>query len=153
MDYDGGRESIWGIDRRDRRWFQTLTLVGGTVTSIVFGVLHFRYRSPYDTADEILLNLLLGIGAGFVASGFVAWGLLQLKEMAMAIADWIREATEKRRQRLIEQGRLEGRQEGRQEGIQIGREQGRVEGYEEGYIDGKEGNPPQPLTGDSESPD
>ena len=153
MDYDGGRESIWGIDRRDRRWFQTLTLVGGTVTSIVFGVLHFRYRSPSDTADEILLNLLLGIGAGFVASGFVAWGLLQLKEMAMAIADWIREATEKRRQRLIEQGRLEGRQEGRQEGIQIGREQGRVEGYEEGYIDGKEGNPPQPLTGDSESPD
>ncbi len=71
----------------------------------------------------------------------------------MAIADWIREATEKRRQRLIEQGRLEGRQEGRQEGIQIGREQGRVEGYEEGYIDGKEGNPPQPLTSDSESPD
>lgn len=97
----------------------------------------------------MLLNLLLGIGAGFVASGFVAWGLLQLKEMAMAIADWIREATEKRRQRFIEQGR----QEGRQEGIQIGREQGRVEGYEEGYIDGKEGNPPQPLTGDSESPD
>ena len=145
MDYDGGRESIWGIDRRDRRWFQALTLVGGTITSIVFGVLHFRYRSPSDTADEILLNLLLGIGAGFVASGFVAWGLLQLKEMAMAIADWIREATEKRRRRLIEQGR--------QEGIRIGREQGRVEGYEEGYIDGKEGNPPQPLTSDSESPD
>ena len=144
VDYDGGRESIWGINRRDRRWFQVFTLIGGAVTSIIFGVLHFRHRAPSDRADEILLDLLLGIGAGFVASGFVAWALLQLKELVVAIADWIREATERRRQRILEQGR---------QGIRIGRQQGRVEGYEKGYIDGKEGNPPQPPTGSSETPD
>ena len=51
----------------------------------------------------------------------------------MAIADWIREATEKRRQRILEQGRAEGRDEGRDEG--------RAEGYREGYDDAQQGKP------------
>lgn len=139
------RETIWGIDREDRPWFQVLTLAGGTGCSIAFSVLRFGYRSEADTPDEIVLSLLLGIGASFVASGFIAWGLLQVKEMTMAIADWIRDATEKRRRRL--------RDEGREEGILIGFERGRAEGYGEGYIDGKEGNPPQPPTGGSEITD
>ena len=126
-DRNGGRESLWGINRRDRRWFQALTLVGGASTSLAFGLLLFRNRSASDTPDEILFNLLLGIGAGFVASGFVAWGLLQLKEIVVAIADWIREATKKRQRRLLEQGRAEGRDEG----------------YRLGYDDAQRGKPPQ----------
>ena len=41
----------------------------------------------------------------------------------MTIADWIREATERRRQRILE----EGRQMGREEGRQMGREEMRQE--------------------------
>lgn len=145
------RETIWGINRKDRRWFQALTLSGGTGCSIAFSVLRFRYRSEADTPDEIFFGLLLGIGASFVASGFIAWGLLQVKELTMAIADWIRDATEKRRQRIRAEALEEGRKEGREEGIQIGLDRGRAEGYGEGYTDGKEGNPPQPPTGGSET--
>ena len=76
--YDDDRETIWGISRRDRRWFQALTLAGGIACSVAFAILRFEYRSAEDTPDALLLNILLGIGASFVASGFVAWGLIQL---------------------------------------------------------------------------
>ena len=36
-----------------------------------------------------------------MAAGFVSWAILQAKELTMAIADWIREATERRRDRII----------------------------------------------------
>ena len=54
----------------------------------------------------------------------------------MAIADWIRERTERNRRLLIQQARDEGRHEGRQEG--------RQEGYSMGYEDAAKGKPPQP---------
>ena len=74
-------------------------------------------------------NILLSIGASFVAAGFVSWAILQAKELMMAIADWIREATEKRRERLRDEGRREGRIEGR------------GEGYDMGYDDRDQGKP------------
>ena len=67
----------------------------------------------------------------------------------MAIADWIREATERRRQRIREEGRQEGLREGRQEGLREGRQEGqregRTEGYEMGYDDSQQGKPRRPM--------
>ncbi len=119
---DGYRETIWGIDPRDRRWFQLLTLIGGTAGSIILTQLEL---SQGDTAaSQAARNIVLGIGASFVASGFIAWALLQAKDLIMAIADWIRDATARRRKILIEQGRQEG--------------------YEQGYADAQQGKPKQP---------
>ena len=125
-DRSGGREAIWGINANDRRWFQALTLLGGNVGSITVIVLVLKHRSGEQTADALALNLLLSIGASFVAAGFAAWSLVQIKELTMAIADWIREATEKRRQRILEQGRAEG--------------------YQKGYDDAQQGKPRQAPT-------
>ena len=79
-------------------------------------------------------NILLSVGASFVAAGFVSWAILQAKELMMAIADWIRDATERRRERLRDEGRREGRIEGR------------GEGYLMGYEDAAKGKPLQPPT-------
>lgn len=120
-DRSGSREAIWGINASDRRWFQALTLVGGNVGTIAVTVLVLKHRSGEQTADALALNILLTIGASFIAAGFTAWSLIQIKELTMAIADWIREATERRRQRILEQGRAEG--------------------YREGYDDAQQGKP------------
>ncbi len=66
-------------------------------------------------------------GDSFVAAGFIAWGILQAREIPVLIADWIREATRRRRERWIEEAREEGREEG----------------YKVGYRDAQEGLPPQ----------
>ena len=100
----GDRESIWGINPKDRHWFQGLTLLGGTVCSTVLSVLIFEYRTDSDTPDGILLSILLGIGASFVACGFIAWGILQAKEIIMSLGDWIRELNARQRERLIRPG-------------------------------------------------
>ena len=126
--YDPNRETIWGISPKDRQWFQLLTLIGGVAGSIVLTRLEIAYGSDGATPNEMARNILLGIGASFVAAGFIAWGLLQAKELIMAIADWIREATERRRKRL--------------------REEGRREGYERGYEDAQMGKPKNPLDDD-----
>ena len=125
-----GRETIWGIDPKDRQWFQLLTLVGGTAGSVILTQLEVSQGG--GAASQAARNIVLGIGASFVASGFIAWGLLQAKEFIMAIADWIRDATARRRKRLIQQG------------IQQGVQQGRQEGYEQGYADAQQGKPKQP---------
>ena len=69
------------------------------------------------------------------------------------VAAWIREATKRRRDRWIEEGRKKGRQEGReevrQEGREEGRQEGREEGYNLGYRDRDQGRPPRyPIKGD-----
>ena len=51
----------------------------------------------------------------------------------MAIADWVREATERRRQRIIAEALERGRDEGRIEG--------RGEAYNMGYDDADKGRP------------
>ena len=52
----------------------------------------------------------------------------------MAIADWIREATEKRKRELVS------------EALERGRREGRSEGYLMGYDDRDKGKPLQPPT-------
>ena len=141
-DLSADREAIWGINRKDRRWFQLMTLLGGTAGSATLLWLILRYRAAADTPDEVAFRILLGIGASFVAAGFVAWSLLQVKEIAMPIGDWIREANERRRQRLRDEGRREGQVEGLKQALKErlpqAREEGRQEGLEEGRQQGRE---------------
>ena len=120
------RDNLWGIDSNDRRWFQALTLAGGVIASIMMAFLEIEYRASDAAPNTVARNILLSIGASFVAAGFVSWAILQAKELTMAIADWIRDATERRRQRL--------------------RDEGRIEGYDMGYDDGAEGKPRRPTT-------
>jgi CBS domain containing-hemolysin-like protein len=122
---DDYRETIWGIDPKDRQWFQLLTLIGGTAGSVILTQLEVSHGSV--APNQAARNILLGIGASFVASGFIAWGLLQAKELIMAIADWIRQDTARRRER---QERLI------QQAIQ--------QGYEQGYADAQQGKPKHP---------
>ena len=116
------RDNLWGIDSNDRRWFQALTLAGGVIASIMMAFLEIEYRAVDAAPNTVARNILLSIGASFVAAGFVSWAILQAKELTMAIADWIREATERRRQRL------------------------RREGYDMGYDDRDQGKPRRPTT-------
>lgn len=139
------REDMWGIQRQDRRWFQLLTLIGGIAGSIGLTWLELAYGTDSGAPNTATRNIILGIGASFIAAGFVAWGLLHTKELIMAIADWIREATERRRQRVHDEARREGLREGREQGREQGYAQGRAdgltEGYDLGYDDSKKGNP------------
>ena len=131
---DDDRETIWGINRKDRRLFQLMTLLGGIGGSATLIWLTLRYRVAADTPDEVGLSILVAIGASFVTAGFVAWSLLQVKEIVMPIGDWIREANERRRQRIREEALAEGRKEG----------------YQIGYADGSRGKPMQDLSENSE---
>ena len=126
---DEYRESIWGISPRDRKWFQFITLLGGTTGSIVLTLLEFDSLSASSVVSEAARNIALGIGASFVASGFIAWGLIHARENIVTLADWIRDATRRRRERWMAEGRKEGREEGREEG------------YDLGYSDAAEGRP------------
>ena len=126
------RDNLWGIDSNDRRWFQALTLAGGVIASIMMAFLEIEYRAGDAAPNTVARNILLSIGASFVAAGFVSWAILQAKELTMAIADWIREATEKRKQRITSEARREG--------------------YMMGYEDRDKGKPPQPPTNGT-SPD
>ena len=159
-DHDDGREDMWGIKRRDRRWFQVMTLIGGTAGSIVLTWLEVRYGAGGTTPNVLVRNILLGIGASFIAAGFISWELLHVKELFMAIADWIREATERRRQRLRDEGRREGLQEGQMEGLKQAlkerlpqaREEGRREGLQEGRQQGREEMRREMLAQSGDSP-
>ena len=64
----------------------------------------------------------------------------------MAIADWIRDANEKRKRELVAEALERGRREGRIEGRDEGLIEGRGEGYLMGYEDATEGKPLQPPT-------
>ena len=147
----------WKFGRKDRRWFQLLTLVGGIAGSAISTYATLAYGS--GAFDETVRDILVGIWGSFVSSGFFAWGILQFKELIMPIGDWIREATErKRQQRLAEEerrfqqarsegleaGRTEGREAGLEAGRQEGRREGREEGYTLGYRDAQEGKPERP---------
>ena len=127
------RDNLWGIDSNDRRWFQALTLAGGVIASIMMAFLEIEYRAVDATPNTVARNILLSIGASFVAAGFVSWAILQAKELTMAIADWIRDANEKRKRELVAEALERGRREGRIEG--------RGEGYDMGYDDRDQGKP------------
>ena len=130
------RDNLWGIDSNDRRWFQALTLAGGVIASIIMAFLELEYRASDAAPNVVGRNILLSIGASFVAAGFVSWAILQAKELMMAIADWVREATERRRERIIAE--VVQSDEYRQRYAE-GFRQGLVEGYDMGYDDADKG--------------
>ncbi len=132
------REAIWGIQQRDRKWFQLMTLAGGMTGAGIMTWLSLTRGPAGDAPAEMALNILLGIGASFVASGFIAWAILQAKELIMSMADWIREATERRRQRLLDRGIEIGTERGIEQGIQQGIEKGIEQGIEKGIEQGIE---------------
>ncbi len=136
---DGYREAIWGIAPQDRPWFQLLTLMGGLTGAVTLTLMELDSLSNGAPPKQVARNITLGIGASFVASGFIAWGLLQAKEMTMSIADLIRDASEKRREKWRQEARDEMQNE-----VQVARLEGRREGYLEGYTDSQEGKPPGP---------
>lgn len=136
---DDYRETLWGIRPEDRKWFQVFTVVGGIAGSVILAVLELNSPPVNATLAETARNIVLGIGASFVAAGFTTWGLLQAREMMSSFAAWIRENTRKRQERLLEQGR----EEGVAEGILIGREQILREIYGPDYAEPSDGNPGQ----------
>ncbi len=138
---DDYRETIWGIRPKDRGWFQLFTLAGGTAGSIILTLLELDSLPGAASTSEAARNIIVGIGASFVASGFIAWGLMQIKEIPMLIADWLRGVNERRRERWVELGRQLGREEGREEALR--------EIYGPGYSDSQEGNRPQPPDADN----
>ena len=139
---DDYRESIWGIRPQDRKWFQSFTMAGGFVGSVILAILELGSNSTVASPSEIARNMVLGIGASFVASGFAVWGVLQARDLMSALADWIREATRKRRERWMEEGRQAGHQSGIEEGRQLGREEALREIYGEGYSDSQRDSGP-----------
>ena len=122
---DDHRETIWGISPRDRQWFQVLTLIGGITGSVILTQLEAVHGTV--APNESGRNIPLGIGASFVASGFLAWGTLQVKELVMSIADWLKTINEKNREKW------------------------RQEGYKMGYKDASEGKPLKPSTPPTEA--
>ena len=101
---DDHRETIWGIRPEDRRWFQLLTLIGGIAGSVILALLELDARSADTAPSQTARNIALGISISFAAAGFISWGILQIKELTMPIGDWIREANEKRREKLRQEG-------------------------------------------------
>ena len=143
------RDNLWGIDSNDRRWFQALTLAGGVIASIIMAFLEIEYRAIDAAPNAVARNILLSVGASFVAAGFVSWAILQAKELTMAIADWIRDANEKRKRELVAEALERGRREGRDEG----RVEGRGEGYDMGYDDRDQGKPRRRPSTNGTNPD
>ena len=172
---DDYRETIWGIRPEDRAWFQLLTLVGGTVGSVVLTLLELEALSGDAAAGVVARNVVLGIGGSFVASGFIAWGMLQAKEMMMSMSGWIRDATERRRERwrqereeavavAVAEARRESEEEARRQVAEARREseeearrqvaearreaeEARRQAYIQGYADSREGKPEHPPGG------
>ena len=142
-DNNSDRETIWGINRKDRPWFQLLTLLGGLAGAVTLTMLELEYLLPNATPNTTGLNIVLGIGGSFVAAGFIAWGLLQIKELAMSIANWINDRRARNRAKLIAQG------------YDQGYDQGFGQGYGQGYGDASSGQPRriEATFGDQPGPD
>ena len=105
-----------------------LTLAGGIVGSIILTLLELDSLSVGGAPSEAARNIVLGIGASFVSSGFIAWGILQAKDLIMPAGDILRRFAEKQREKWYEESRQQGIKEGREQGRAEGREQGRAEG-------------------------
>ena len=140
---DDYRETIWGIRPDDRKWFESFTLVGGTAGSIVLTVLELNSGAVGATQAEMARNIALGIGASFVASGFIVWGLLQVKDYMSSLGNWIRDKTKERREQWMREAREEGIEQGIEQGRRQGREETLREIYGPDYVDPRGGKPAQ----------
>ena len=58
------RETLWGIKPADRPWFQTLTIIGGTVVAIVNTLDRVNSGTGPVTEDPLLHRIATGIVTG-----------------------------------------------------------------------------------------
>ena len=132
---DDYRETIWGIRPDDRKWFESFTLVGGIAGSILLTVMELNSVAVGTTQAETARNIVLGIGGSFVASGFIVWGLLQVKDYMSSLGNWIRDKTKERRERWMKEAREKGIEQGIEQGRRQGREETLREIYGPDYVD------------------
>lgn len=70
------RETLWGIKPADRPWFQTLTIIGGTVVAIINTLGRLNGSSGTGPEDPLLYRIATDIVTGTIAAGLVTWAVL-----------------------------------------------------------------------------
>ena len=95
------RETLWGIKPADRPWFQTLTIVGGTVVAIINTVERLNGSSDQVPEDPLLYQIATDIVTGYIAAGLTTWAVLYVKEVIVTLADVIRRKAQEREDRRV----------------------------------------------------
>lgn len=95
------RETLWGIKPADRPWFQTLTIVGGTVVAIINTVERLNGGSDQAPGDPLLYQIATDIVTGYIAAGLTTWAVLYVKEVIVTLADVIRRKAQEREDRRV----------------------------------------------------
>ena len=95
------RETLWGIKPADRPWFQTLTIVGGTVVAIINTVERLNGSSDQAPGDPLLYQIATDIVTGYIAAGLTTWAVLYVKEVIVTLADVIRRKAQEREDRRV----------------------------------------------------
>ena len=98
---DDPRETLWGIKPEDRPWFQTLTIVGGTVVAIVNTLDRLNGGPGPAPEDPLLYRIATDIVTGYLAAGLITWTLLYVKEVIVTLADVIRRKAQEREDRRV----------------------------------------------------
>ena len=98
---DDPRETLWGIKPEDRPWFQTLTIVGGTVVAIVNTLDRLNGGPGPAPENPLLYRIATDIVTGYLAAGLTTWTLLYVKEVIVTLADVIRRKAQEREDRRV----------------------------------------------------
>ena len=98
---DDTRETLWGIKPEDRPWFQTLTILGGTVVAIINTLERLNSGPGQAPEDPLLYRIAADIVTGYLAAGLTTWSLLYLKEVIVTLADVIRRKAQEREDRRV----------------------------------------------------
>ena len=102
------RETLWGIKPADRPWFQTLTIVGGTVVAVVNTLDRLNGEPGPAPEDPLLYRIATDIVTGYVAAGLTTWAVLYFKEVIVTLADVIRRKAQEREDRRVREAEARG---------------------------------------------
>ena len=95
------RETLRGIKPADRPWFQTLTIVGGTVVATINTLERLNGSPGPASEDPLLYRIATDIVTGYIAAGLTTWAVLYCKEVIVTLADVIRRKTQEREDRRV----------------------------------------------------
>lgn len=98
---EDARETLWGIKPADRPWFQTLTIVGGTIVALINTVDRVNGASGATADDPLLYRIGTDIVTGYLAAGLTTWTILYVKEVIVTLADVIRRKAQEREDRRV----------------------------------------------------
>lgn len=98
---EDARETLWGIKQADRPWFQTLTIVGGTIVALINTVDRVNGASGATADDPLLYRIATDIVTGYLAAGLTTWTILYVKEVIVTLADVIRRKAQEREDRRV----------------------------------------------------